>query len=113
MKFKFLGRNGLQVSAVGLGCMGMSHAYGKPPDNPNHNEEVVGEALYKFRDKVVIATKCGIRFAHPDLQAITTSSPMVGRRQYAVRWRARCADCVPIISTSTISTALTKMWNRK
>ena len=67
MKFKFLGRNGLQVSAVGLGCMGMSHAYGKPADNPNHNEEVVGEALYKFRDKVVIATKCGIRFAHPDL----------------------------------------------
>ena len=32
MKFKFLGRNGLQVSAVGFGCMGLSHAYGAPTD---------------------------------------------------------------------------------
>lgn len=91
----------------------MSHAYGKPadkdemvellaeavdmgytffdtaelygtPDNPNHNEEVVGEALYKFRDKVVIATKCGIRFAHPDLASnhdiITDGRPEAIRR---------------------------------
>ncbi len=96
MKFRILGMSGLRVSAVGLGCMGMSHAYGRPadkeemiellaeavdmgytffdtaelygtPDNPNYNEEVVGEALQKYRDKVVIATKCGIRFARPDL----------------------------------------------
>ncbi len=96
MKFRTFGMSGLRVSAVGLGCMGMSHAYGRPadkdemtellaeavdmgytffdtaelygtPDRPNYNEEVVGEALRPYRDKVVIATKCGIRFARPDL----------------------------------------------
>lgn len=113
MKFRTLGMSGLHVSAVGLGCMGMSHAYGKPadksemvellaeavdmgytffdtaelygtPDNPNCNEEVVGEALHEFRDKVVIATKCGIRFARPDLASnhdiITDSRPEAIRR---------------------------------
>lgn len=113
MKFRTLGMSGLHVSAVGLGCMGMSHAYGKPadknemvellaeavdmgytffdtaelygtPDNPNYNEEVVGEALHEFRDKVVIATKCGIRFARPDLASnhdiITDSRPEAIRR---------------------------------
>ena len=95
MKFRTLGVNGLRVSEVGLGCMGMSHAYGAPadkkdmiellaeavdmgytffdtaevygtPDSPTSNEELVGEALAPFRDKIVISTKCGIRFAEPD-----------------------------------------------
>lgn len=81
----------LTVSAVGLGCMGFSHAYGAPtdeketirllrravdlgytffdtaevygtPDNPHINEELVGKALAPIRDKVVIATKFGLRF---------------------------------------------------
>ena len=90
MKYRTLGKD-LNVSAVGLGCMGMSHAYGAPadkkemgellakavdmgytffdtaevygtPENPHHNEELVGEALRPYRDKVVIATKFGIHF---------------------------------------------------
>ena len=79
-----LGRSGLEVSAIGLGCMGLSHAYGRAVDKqsgialiraavergvtlfdtaeaygPFTNEELVGEALAPVRDKVVIATKFG------------------------------------------------------
>lgn len=90
MEYRTLGKD-LAVSAVGLGCMGMSHAYGAPadkkemkeliaeavdigytffdtaevygtPENLHHNEELVGEALKPYRDKVVIATKFGIYF---------------------------------------------------
>lgn len=108
MKFRTLGMSGLRVSAVGLGCMGLSHAYGTPvkknefmslladavdmgytffdtaevygtPDNPHLNEEMLGEALKAYRDRVVIATKFGIRFDHPELPGnhslITNSCP--------------------------------------
>src|SRR5918994_4031562 len=53
MEIRTLGQ-GLQVSALGLGCMGMSQVYG-----PYGNEELVGEALQPLRDQVVIATKFG------------------------------------------------------
>ncbi len=84
MQTRELGRSGLQVSAIGLGCMGISQSYGTklPRDEgialiraavergvtffdtaevygPFENEEVVGEALRPVRDKVVIATKFG------------------------------------------------------
>ena len=84
MKKRMLGKSGLEVSAIGLGCMGISQSYGAPlplPDaitlirgafergitffdtaevyGPYKNEEVVGEALQPIRDKVVIATKFG------------------------------------------------------
>ncbi len=90
MNTRILGRD-LKVSAVGLGCMGMTHAYGPPADKremteliakevdqgctffdtaetygtreaPHDNEELVGEALKPYRNKVAIATKFGIRF---------------------------------------------------
>ncbi len=90
METRRLGKD-LQVSAIGLGCMGMSHAYGPAadkkemtellaravdlgytlfdtaevygtPDNPHDNEELLGQALKPYRDKIVLASKCGIRF---------------------------------------------------
>ena len=89
MQKRKLGKSNLEVSAIGLGCMGMSFGYGPPKDKPEMvslirksvelgvtffdtaqvygpfaNEELVGEALAPFRGQVVIATKFGFKFEH-------------------------------------------------
>jgi len=70
MQKRYLGQSGLDVSALGLGCMGLSHGYG-----PYVNEEVVGEALKPFRDRVVIATKFGFTFGDDNKPQILNSRP--------------------------------------
>ena len=60
MQFRELGRSGLKVSALGLGCMGMSEFYSGRDDEESKNEELVGRAIKGKRDKIVLATKFGI-----------------------------------------------------
>ena len=101
---------GREVNAVGLGCMGLSHAYGTAVEKSEAvnilrqafdmgynffdtaecytglnadgttscNEEIVGEAIKPFRDKVILATKCGVQ--HSDRGLLTDSRPETIRR---------------------------------
>lgn len=102
MKYRTLGTH-FVVSAVGLGCMGMSHGYGRPkdkkdmiellaqavdagytffdtaevygtPENPHANEILLGEALKPFRDRIQIGTKFGIHF---DMNSSAPNKPIV------------------------------------
>jgi aryl-alcohol dehydrogenase-like predicted oxidoreductase len=100
MKTRKLGNSQLEVSALGLGCMGLSHGYGPATDRqaaisliraavdrgvtlfdtaevygPYLNEEVVGEALAPVRERVVIATKFGFTFGDDGKQQNLNSRP--------------------------------------
>ncbi len=96
MQNRKLGSSGLEVSAIGLGCMGLSFGYGPATEKsagikliraafehgvtffdtaecygPFINEELVGEALAPFRDQVVIATKFGFKDGDVEARAWT------------------------------------------
>ncbi|SFM98475.1 Predicted oxidoreductase [Izhakiella capsodis] len=100
MQTRYLGRAGLNVSSLGLGCMGLSYGYGPATDTrqavelirdavergvtffdtaevygPYLNEEVVGQALKPFRDRMVIATKFGFDFGEDNNQQVLNSRP--------------------------------------
>ncbi len=107
---------GLQVSAIGLGAMGMSQSYGPNPGSredmiavlrgavergvtfidtaevygPYVNEELVGEAVQPIRDQVVIATKFGWHIADGAAQGSTPA-----RSRSAGSPTSRCAGCAP------------------
>ena len=95
MKKRFLGKSNIEVSAVGYGCMGLSHGYGAVPEHDEavrlihkayelgctffdtaevygagHNEQVVGDGIKPFRDRIVLATKLHLNSAEGDTETV-------------------------------------------
>ena len=110
MQTRTLGTNGLEVSALGFGCMGISQSYGRPSAasrrhrhhserplthgvtffdtaevyGPFVNEEVVGEALAPVRDQVVIATKFGFNIENGKMAGLNSRPAQHPRRRRRV-----------------------------
>ena len=136
MQTRTLGKD-LTVSAVGLGCMGFSHAYGAPtkekdtinllrqavdigytffdtaevygtPADPHVNERLVGEALAPYRNKVIIATNLACALILQAARCLCHWFRIPGRRQLENRWKTRSNACKPIILTCIFNIAWTQ-----
>lgn len=122
MHTRTLGNSSLEVSALGLGCMGLSHGYGPATDTrqaislirsavergvtffdtaevygPYLNEQLLGEALAPFRDQVVIASKFGFTFGDDNKQQILNSRPEHIRVAVEGSLRRLNSDCIDLL----------------
>lgn len=123
MKKRILGNDGLEVSEIGLGCMGMDHAYGPAADRKEmiklihravemgcnffdtavvygeNNEKLLGESLKSFKEKVVIATKFGITgtvINDGKLEHVLDSTPKSIRKQLEGSLKRLKVDCIDL-----------------
>lgn len=129
MQKRKLGNSNLEVSALGLGCMGMSHGYGPAADRqemislirsavergvtffdtaevygPFTNEELVGEALAPFREHVVIATKFGFKLGPNGEQVGQDSRPEHIRQVAEASLKRLKVDCLDLFYQHRVDT---------
>src|SRR5215213_10316121 len=130
MQKRTLGNSGLEVSAMGLGCMGMSQSYGPNPGTrqemisllrsavergvtffdtaevygPFVNEELVGEALAPLRDQVVIATKFGFKIGPKGEQVGVDSRPEHIREVAEASLKRLKTDCIDLFYQHRVDT---------
>jgi aryl-alcohol dehydrogenase-like predicted oxidoreductase len=116
-----------EVSAIGFGCMGLSHGYGPPPDRPTaeavllgaleagytffdtaavygmgHNETLVGEVLGPHRDRIVLASKCGL--TNGDRRELNGHPDVL---------KATCEDSLRRLKTDVIDLYYLHRWDRR